>query len=89
MKRVRNEAFAGTALDLADAVGRNQQLPLTNNTDLVLINNQVIRLIQSACKKKITLYGRRTEAMFGYVVASLGKCLAIKQEDAGNLFPFA
>jgi Holliday junction resolvase len=29
-------------------------------------------------------YGRRTEAMFGYVAAALGECVLIKQEDSGQ-----
>ncbi len=37
-------------------------------------------------KSPIVLYGSRTEAMFGYVVASLGRCSIVKQEDSGEIF---
>ena len=31
------------------------------------------------------IYGRRTEAMFSYVAASLGNCNIIKKEDSGDV----
>lgn len=34
----------------------------------------------------ILLHGFRTETMFAYVAAALGKCSVVKQEDAGNVY---
>lgn len=34
----------------------------------------------------IMVHGRRVESMFAYAAASLGKCVAIKEEDKGDLY---
>lgn len=36
--------------------------------------------------KEILIHGLRTQAMFAYVAAALGKCVVIKEEGAGELY---
>ena len=60
-----------------------------NITDTKSID-QIIDLVKTALKKNHKnlnlVFGKRVEAMFSIVAASLGKCCLIKQEDGGEVY---
>lgn len=42
--------------------------------------------INASKGQSIAIHGRRTEALFAYIVGALGKAVLIKQEDSGDIF---
>lgn len=72
-------------IDLYDAIGRNKQYILGNHTDEISFIDSISKSL--SCNKTPTIiYGRRVEAMFAYMVASLGRATLIKKEDCGDVF---
>ncbi len=72
-------------LGLLDAVGHSFNYHIGNEQS----NAQFLELIGQSLediKSPTVLYGQRTEAMFAYVAASLGKTKLVKQEDDGTIF---
>lgn len=74
------------AIDLADAIGRVHGISLADPDALDQIVGHVRSAIDRARANPIVLHGRRVEAMFGHVAASLGKCRLVKREDAGRVY---
>lgn len=72
-------------LDLFDTIGRDRKYILGNERDAAAFID-TIRTALSVNNTPTMTYGRRTEAMFAYIVASLGKCTLIKKEDNGDVF---
>lgn len=71
-------------LDLFDAIGRDHKFTFGNKED----EQSFVDIIKNSLNNNATdsmLYGRRTEAMFSYVAASLGQCVFIKKEDCGDI----
>ena len=84
IKRIKRDPLRFDLVDLYDAVGRERKLNLNCAEDSSLFKN----LINDSLDNSLTdtmIYGRRTEAMFSYVAASLGKCNIIKKEDSGDV----
>ena len=72
-------------IDLFDAIGRKEQFVLGSKTD----EKTFIEIVSKSLSVNLTptmIYGRRVEAMFSYIAASLGKCSLIKKEDCGDIF---
>lgn len=69
-------------LDLFDAIGRNKKYVLGDEKDEAAFVD-IISNALSVNKTPTMIYGRRVEAMFAYMAASLGKCALVKKEDAG------
>lgn len=84
-QRLKRDPMRFDVLDLFDAVGRSRKYVLGNAEDKAAFVQLVGESLTEANTDSM-IYGRRTEAMFAYVVASLGKCLLIKKEDAGDIF---
>ena len=72
-------------LELFDAIGRSRKLTLGNEDDISTFTN-IISDSLSKNNYNTMIYGKRVEAMFAYMVASLGKCLLVKKEDGGDVF---
>lgn len=72
-------------LDLFDAIGRDKKYVLGDEKDEAAFVN-IISNALSVIKTPTMIYGRRVEAMFSYMAASLGKCALIKKEDCGDVF---
>ena len=84
MKRIpRNSEKFGT-IDLFDAIGSKQGFKLGDADSEKAFLESISKSFRE--KTPIILHGRRVEAMFAYVAASLGRCAAIKQEDSGEIF---
>ena len=72
-------------IDLFDAIGRKEQFVLGDKKDA----QKFVEIVGKSLSANITptmIYGRRVEAMFSYIAASLGKCSLIKKEDSGDVF---
>lgn len=72
-------------LDLYDAIGRNKGYIIGRKEDETSFSKQITAALSDA-ETPTMLHGRRVEAMFSYVVASLGNCILLKKEDSGDLF---
>lgn len=72
-------------LDLFDAIGRNKKYVLGDEKDEAAFVD-IISNALSVNKTPTMIYGRRVEAMFAYMAASLGKCALVKKEDCGDVF---
>jgi len=72
-------------IDLYDAIGRDKGYRLGNPEDMAEFSAVVTDALSSA-QSPIMVHGRRVEAMFSYITASLGKSTLIKKEDCGDVF---
>ena len=84
-QRLKRDPMRFDVLDLFDSVGRSRKYELGSAEDIAAFVQLVSESLTEANTDSM-IYGRRTEAMFAYVVASLGKCLLVKKEDAGDVF---
>lgn len=72
-------------LDLFDAIGRDKKYVLGDAKDEAAFVDVIAKAL-SANKTPTMIYGRRIEAMFAYMAASMGKCAIVKKEDSGDVF---
>ena len=72
-------------LDLFDSIGRSRKFVIGDANDERAFAETISKSL-SANRTPTMIYGRRVEAMFAYMAASLGKCRLIKKEDSGDLF---
>ena len=77
-QRLKRDPMRFDVLDLFDSVGRSGKYELGNAKDKAAFMQLVSESLTEANTDSM-IYGRRTEAMFAYVIASLGKCLLIKK----------
>ena len=86
MKRIPKDPEKFEAIKLFDAMGRKYGFSMHDEdaTDQFLCN--VSTSLETDKSNPIVLHGRRSEEMFGFVAASLGKCRLIKQEDEGEVY---
>ena len=78
MQRVKRQPSRFGAVDLADQLGREFNLPLDRLSEKFSFEAAA----KLARQDRSLMYGRRAERMFEYVVASLGKADLITAEDA-------
>ena len=86
MKRLPKDPEKFGAIKLFDAMGRKYGFGMHDEdaTDQFLRN--ISKSLETHKSNPIVLHGRRSEEMFGFVAASLGKCRLIKQEDEGEVY---
>ena len=77
MKRVLRQPSRLGAVDLADEIGQELNLPLNRIGEKFSFSVAT----QLAIEDQRLMYGRRAEKMFEYVVASLGRAELITPED--------
>lgn len=85
INRVKRNLTKLDILGLLDAVGHSFNYHIGSDES----NAQFLNLIGASLddiKSPTVLYGQRTEAMFAYMAASLGKTKLVKQEDNGTVF---
>jgi hypothetical protein len=85
MKRIPRDPEKFEVIDLFDAIGQKRDLKL-HDKDSERTFLESIETSLGRHKIPIILHGRRVEAMFGYVTASLGKSAVVKKEDSGEVF---
>lgn len=85
MRRIPRDPEKFEVIDLFDAIGQKRNLKLQDK-DSERTFLESIKTSLGRHKTPIILHGRRVEAMFGYVVASLGRSAVVKKEDSGEVF---
>lgn len=86
MKRLGRDPGQEEVLGLLDSFARRERLSLANTAADDKFVEHLASSIKAVRASPILVQGRRTEKMFGFVAASLGRCLAVKQLDVGEFF---
>ena len=85
IKRYERNPEKFDVIDFFDTIGRRRQLKLGDENDKSAFVDIVNDSLASNSYDTM-IYGKRVEAMFSYVVASLGRCVLVKKEDGGDVF---
>ena len=86
MKRIPRDPEKYEVLTLFDSIGKKINLKLHDkNSEKAFLDSVTTSLARNK-DTPILLHGRRIEAMFGFILGSLGECLLIKQEDVGETY---
>ncbi len=86
MKRIRRDPEKFEVIGLFDAIGQKRNFRLNDKNSERAFIGSISAALSRSKDTPIILHGRRVEAMFGHVAASLGQCVAIKQEDSGEVY---
>ena len=86
MKRQKRQAEKFGPLELFAAIARGRNLHLGNSDDVSQFGKIVLESLKASTEIPTLLHGKRTEMLFAFVAAGLGKCKMIKSEDAGEFF---
>ncbi len=86
MKRLPRDAEKFDVMDLFASMASECGYKIDDPTS----QNDFVERIRNSFEKNrsndITVYGKRTESLFAYVVGALGKSTLLKQEDSGALY---
>lgn len=85
MKRIDRDPEKFEVIDLYEAIARKRGLKLNDPAAHTQFLNQVSAGLTAGRDNPIILHGRRVEGMFEHVAAGLGKALAVKHEDSGDV----
>lgn len=85
MKRIRRDPGKFEVLNLFASLGRREGLILGDKESEARFLERISASLLHNKDNPALLHGLRTQDLFQYVAASLGKCLLIKQEDTGEL----
>ena len=80
---IKRHSLQAQAITLLDAIATAEGLSVGTTTTMQRV---LKRIGQLAVPNPILLYGKRVEAMFAFVAASLEKCLMIREEDVGDIY---
>ena len=86
IKRIPRNPERFEVVDLFDAMARELGFSLNDEPSGDQFVKQISNSLNASKNNSIILHGRRVESMFGYLAASLGKSIAVKREDSGDLF---
>jgi Holliday junction resolvase len=86
MKRIPRNNAGFEAIDLFGTIGHRLGYQLTDAEGLQRFASAIGEALADAANNPIVVHGRRTERMFGYVLASLGTAILVTQEDAGEVY---
>lgn len=86
LKRIPRNPEKFETIDLFQAFMSRQNLKLPDEKTEKDFVQKITDEIRANKANPIVIHGRRIESMFGYVLASLGKCLTIKKEDSGDVY---
>jgi hypothetical protein len=86
VKRVPRKPSRFEPIALFDAISREKGLSFGDAAGHQVFMETVAAAIESCREQPLLLQGGHAQKMFGYVVASLGNCSLIKEEDAGEVF---
>lgn len=86
MKRLKRNPEKFDVLDLFCAMGVKHGYDLSDPASQADFLERVRSSFESSKVHDTTIYGKRTEALFAYVVGGLGKAKLLKQEDAGEVY---
>jgi len=86
MKRIERHPEKFDVIGLFNAMGIREGYSLLDEASIGQFCNKIAEAIRQSKANPRLVHGLRVESMFGYVAACLGKCAAVKQEDAGELY---
>lgn len=86
MKRIPRDPKKFGAIDLVSSIGSSTTFKIGDAASEERILDGLRESYVRAAGNEALLHGRRTEGMFGYVAAALGKCALVKEEDAGEVY---
>ena len=86
MKKIIRDPEKIAAIELYDAVGSKIGFNLNDGSGQDQFLKSISESLGRDRSNPIVLHGKRTEYMFGYVIASLGKYSLIKIEDSGETY---
>jgi hypothetical protein len=86
MKRLFRSPEKFEVINLFTSLGRTHGFSLSGNGGQDKFLQIVKNSFDESLRNPMVLHGRRTQAMFSYVAASLGRASLIKEEDAGEFF---
>jgi hypothetical protein len=85
MKRIDRNPEKFEVIHLFEAIARKQDLNLVDAGSQEAFVKELSQSFARSKSNPIIVHGRRIESMFEHVAASLGKCILVKREDAGEV----
>jgi hypothetical protein len=85
MKDLNRNPAKFELLNIYKAISLEERLSLTNEEAVRKFIERLEAEFRNAKDNPIVIQGLRTQAMFEYIIASLGSCVLIKAEDAGSV----
>lgn len=86
MKKLKRNTEKFDVLELFSSMAIKHGYKLTEPTDIKDFVKRVEISIEASKKNNITIFGKRTESLFAYVVGALAEVKLLKQEDSGFLY---
>ena len=84
MRRISRNPRKFDLFDLYAAIGREAKIPIMDVASVERIKSVIEADLKVHHSNESLFFGKRTEEMFGYIAAALGKCQVVKKEDSGG-----
>ncbi|MGE6200839.1 hypothetical protein ACLH0M_14755 [Aeromonas media] len=85
MKRLARNPEKFEAIDIFTKFSRIHDFTLHSPEDTEKFISLIRESLKASTENKTLVHGKRIEALFGHLAASLGNCKLIKSEDAGDV----
>jgi hypothetical protein len=86
MKRISRDHPKFDLMRLLDRYARAKRVSLRDQSNHANFLADLTKHFHANRDNEILIHGLRIQAMFAFMAAALGNCLAIKEEDAGDLY---
>lgn len=86
MKKKNRDPEKFDTLELFSSLSLKHHYSVNDPLALNAFISRIKKSLEGSVKNKTLAYGKRTEALFAYVVGALGEVQFLKQEDSGELF---
>ena len=86
MKRISREHTKFDLMRLLDRYARSRDSAIHDEANQAAFLADLTRDFETNRSNEILIHGLRIQAMFAYVAAALGRCVVIKEEDAGEIY---
>ena len=86
MKRITRNAVKFDLMRLLDRYARARGSTIHDEQNQAAFLSDLTNDFRVNRSNDILIHGLRTQAMFAYVAAALGRCAVIKEEDAGEIY---
>lgn len=86
MKRIPRAPERFEVLELFTSLGTHHGFTVPDKGSHDEFVRRIAQSLDASSKNPALLHGQRVQAMFGYVVASLGRAVLIKEEDSGEIY---
>lgn len=86
MKKLKRDAEKFDVLELFADMSTEHGYDLTDPLAQEDFVTRVRASIEESKRSSITIFGKRIESLFAYVVGALGKVVLLKQEDSGDIY---